>query len=533
MKRVGVDQVARALIRFGVALVSVAAALLLLQATPLWAQTTSVTCTSATGLPYDPSSSIPSGISVVVFDYDTQACIIKASGFFTSPGSMRFQLNEFSGSEIATGYVWRDDGAGDSNQLSRLESCDFPGGTATPAGANPPLCEAKGTMVVSGNYVFSNTQGGDLVTMTVSVTVAGLGDYLINSATVVIGTPATSSTPDMIGDYLGARNSFILNHQPDRSRRLARFAGFPAPIGDSSSTALGFAEFGTLPVSVSLQGTALAFSGSAHRAMASLDGAADMPELGRWDIWSEGRFSVFDDDADQSGDFGIVHVGADYLLSAGVLIGAKAQVDWGEQAFAANNGTVSGIGVMVGPYATVALSQTLFLDVAGSLGVSSNDISPIGTYTDEFDTTRWMVDASLVGQFHHGAWTLRPVVTIQYIAEHQEAYTDSLSVRIEDQTVSQGQVSLSPYLSRAWVLDGGVQLVSWIEGSGHYAFGRSGTLTAGSYADQLDGLHASVRAGLDVALSGGATASLAGQYGGLGTNAESYGGSLAVSLPLN
>lgn len=533
MKRIGMDQLARALVRLGIVLVTVSVLVMVLQVTPLWAQTTSVTCTSATGLPYDPSSSTPSGSSVVVFDYDTQACMVQASGFFTSPGSMRFQLNEFSGSELATGYVWRDDGFGDSNQLSRLESCNFPGGTATPAGANPPLCEAKGTMVVSGTYVFSNTQGGDLVTMTVSVTAAGLGDYLINSATVVIGTAATLSTPDVIGDYLGARNSFILNHQPDRSRRLARFDDFPAPTGERRSMATGFAASGTLPVSVSLQGNALAYSGSVRHAMTSLGGAADMPDLGRWDIWSEGRFSVFDDNANQSGDFGIVHFGADYLFSQSVLVGARAQLDWGDQAFASTNGSVSGLGVMVGPYATVALSQTLFLDVAGSLGVSSNDISPIGTYTDQFDTTRWMVDASLVGQFHHGPWTMRPVVTIQYIAEHQQAYTDSLSVRIDDQKVSQGQVSLSPYLGRAWALDGGVHLVSWIEGSGHYAFGRSGTLTAGSYADQLDGLNASVRAGLDFVLSGGATASFSGQYGGMGTNAHSYGGSLAVSLPLH
>lgn len=300
------------------------------------------------------------------------------------------------------------------------------------------------------------------------------------------------NTPVMIADFLGARNSFILNHQPDRSRRLARFADFPASTGESSATALGFGVFGTLPVSVSLQGNTLAYSGSARHAMASLGGAAELPDLGRWDVWSEGRFALFDDGTNQSGDFAIVHFGADYLFSPGVLIGARAQVDWGEQAFAAANGTVSGIGVMVGPYATLALSETLFLDVAGSWGVSSNDISPVGTYTDAFDTTRWMVDASLVGQFHRGPWTMRPVVTVQYIAEHQQAYTDSLNVQIADQTVSQGQVSFSPYLGRGWALDGGVQLTTWLEGSGHYAFGGSGTVTAGSYADQLNGLNASV-----------------------------------------
>lgn len=91
-----------------------------------------------------------------------------------------------------------------------------------------------------------------------------------------------------------------------------------------------------------------------------------MSDLGRWDIWSEGRFALFDDGNNQSGDFGIAHFGADYLVSPSVLIGAKAQVDWGEQAFAASNGSVAGMGVMAGPYATVALNDALFLDVASS-----------------------------------------------------------------------------------------------------------------------------------------------------------------------
>ncbi len=530
MKRVGVDQVARALVRFGIVLVSVAAALILLQATPLWAQTNTVTCTSATGLPVDAAAGAFAAANVI-FDFEAQTCIIDedATAFSaTSVGSMRlyFLANSATSPNEFLGHVNPTLGS-ESELLSDIETCIIPGGS-TVAGE----CERVASPLTSGTYIVSNTLGGLLVTLSVDVTVNGVDDIKINSANVVIGEPS-----QMIGDFLGARNSFILNHQPDRTRRLDRFANFPASTGDRRSMASGFAAFGSLPVSVSLQGNMLAYSGSARHAVASLGGAADTPDLGRWDFWSEGRFALFDDGSNQSGDFGIVHVGADYLFSTRILLGARAQVDWGEQTFAANSGnvsgTVSGIGVMVGPYATVALSEALFLDVAASWGVSSNDISPVGTYSDAFDTTRWMVDASLVGQFHFEQWTVRPVVTVQYIADHQEAYTDSLSVVVAEQTVSQGQVSFSPYLGRAWALGSGAQLTTWMEGSGHYAFSSSGTATAGSYADELDGLDATMRAGFDVALPGGASASLAGQYGGLGTNAESYGAAVSVSVPLN
>lgn len=527
MKRVGVDQVARALVRLGIILVTISVVVMVFQATPLWAQTTSVTCTSATGLPADVASG-PNPFSSIIFDNNTQTCIIDRDGTMGSAsavGSMRLFFYA-TGANYFIGYV-NPALNSESELLSDIDTCTIPGGS-TVAGE----CERVASPMTSGSYIVSNNLGGTLVTLSVDVTVNGVNDIKINSATVVIGTAAALSTPDMIGDYLGARNSFILNHQPDRSRRLARFDDFPASAGERRSMASGFAASGTLPVSVSLQGNALAYSGSARHAAATLGAVADTAGLGRWDIWSEGRFALFDDGANQSGDFGIVHFGADYLFSPSMLFGARAQVDWGEQDFASTNGAVSGIGVMVGPYATVALSQTLFLDVAASWGVSSNDISPIGTYTDQFDTTRWMVDAALVGQFHFGQWTVRPVVTLQYIADHQEAYTDSLSVVIADQSVSQGQVSFSPYLGRRWTLDGGLHLTTWLEGSGHFAFASSGA-SAGSYAEKLDGLNATLRAGLDFALPGGASASLAGQYGGIGTDAHSYGGSLAVSLPLN
>lgn len=138
MKRIGVDQVARALVRLGIVLVTISVIVMVLQATPLLARTTGITCTP-------------------------------------------------------------------------------------------------------------------MVSPSVNMTVLGVDSIQIHPSDVVIGAPS-----QMVGDFLGARNSFILSHQPDRSYRLARIADFPASTGESSATALGFGAFRNLPVSVFLQGKTLA-----------------------------------------------------------------------------------------------------------------------------------------------------------------------------------------------------------------------------------------------------------------------------------
>lgn len=186
MKRIGVDQVARALVRLGIVLVTISVIVMVLQVTPLLAQTSSVICTSATGLPYDPGSSPggSAGTSNVVFDYNTQACIIGSSGAFLNLGSMRFQLNEIGGGH-ASGHVIVQVSPGvntERNQISDLESFIIPGGTI-----NATQCRADGSTMASGDYSISSNAGGELVTLTVSVTVSSASDVLINSAIIVIG----------------------------------------------------------------------------------------------------------------------------------------------------------------------------------------------------------------------------------------------------------------------------------------------------------------------------------------------------------
>lgn len=354
-------------------------------------------------------------------------------------------------------------------------------------------------------------------------------------------TGSDGVTSQMIVDYLDARNTFILRNQADRTRRITRLRGGRQGERDTGSTVGGVSVMGVAmpfasPVSASLSEHELAYSAKASEIFGYLrdNGTGEnLPELGGWEFWSEGKVRLFDDKTSQTGKFGILHFGADYLLSPGLLVGAKLQIDWMDQRFAATSGKVAGTGYMVGPYATLALDDRFFLDVSGSLGQSSNDISPFGTYTDKFSTTRWMLDAALVGQFEIDNWTVQPTLAAKYISERQEAYTDSVGFPIAAQTVAQGEISFSPRLSYELELDDDTVLIPWVEVTGRYGLQSVGSPSVGSFASQLDGLTASVSAGVDVALPGGASLALSGDLDGIGVAAESYGVSLMLSIPLN
>lgn len=374
-------------------------------------------------------------------------------------------------------------------------------------------------------------------------------DLTTRTATIVVGPAESvtctftlketrSITSQIIVDYLSTRNNFILNNQADRTRRFSRLkdAGIFQDSTGSTDTPLGFTAQLPSPVAVSVSDKLLSYAGSARETLGFFEnrsGNSQLPDIGNWDIWSEGNFSLFNDNTSQSGNFGVVHLGADYLVSANVLLGARVQIDWIDQAFATTNGKVDGTGFMAGPYATIALGDNLFFDISGAWGLSQNTISPFGTYTDHFSTSRWMIDGSLAGQYVLDNWTVRPTLAFAYIDDYQNPYTDSLNVPIPGQRVAQGEVSFAPHVSYDFMLEDGSVLTPWLEVKGHYAFQTAGKPSTGSYGDAMNAFSASIGGGIDFNLTSGASFALSAQYGGIGTNATRYGLDFGVSVPLN
>ena len=87
----------------------------------------------------------------------------------------------------------------------------------------------------------------------------------------------------------------------------------------------------------------------------------------------------------------LVSIGADYVLNRSLLVGTMVQFDSMQQRSNTQMTDVRGHGWMAGPYATLRLSENVFLQARGAWGRSSNFVSPFLTYTDTFDSERWLV----------------------------------------------------------------------------------------------------------------------------------------------
>jgi Bacterial Ig-like domain (group 3)/Autotransporter beta-domain len=256
------------------------------------------------------------------------------------------------------------------------------------------------------------------------------------------------------------------------------------------------------------------------------------------DIWTEVHYLSFADarnNADSGGHFGVTYFGADYVVKPWLLVGLLAQYDTMHQSSNTQAFDIKGSGWMAGPYATVRLSETLFLQGRLAGGRSTNEVSPFLTYTDNFSTKRWLASTALVGRWSFGNWQLQPSVALAYMQDVSEAYVDRLGTSIPGLKVSLGQLKAGPHVSyRHTFADGttleprvGVELLWNFAGSDRVAdFG--GTLSG------PDGVRGRVELGLKTRLPSGLGFDISGSYDGIGS--DSYlarGAKATVRVPLN
>ncbi len=378
---------------------------------------------------------------------------------------------------------------------------------------------------------------------------------------VVAGSAVARLTTQMAADYLGDRNAMLLANGVNMSNRLSRLrpgrnggSGLSGGIlsvnlgesEDASASAFSMNLRTSLPGDVRVTDDTVTFAASTARLARSgvfsadiYDGDGDIvadrmgdspstPQM-RWDIWVEGRIARFDSSNNKDGKFGAIYVGADYLITPNMLIGLMTQYDWLKKDYDAN-GRVKGQGWMVGPYAGFRFGENLYLEAQARGGRSSNDITPLGTYTDKFKTTRWYFSGRLSGDFGYGDWMIRPGVAVQYLSEKQKAYTDSLGNHIRAQTVSEGDVRVGPRIAYTYGLGDGGAIIPWAEFEGVYTFGSKDKFSKGTYASDIHGLSGSVQAGFDWRMPVGAMFSLSGSYDGIGSDARSYGARARIDI---
>lgn len=366
-----------------------------------------------------------------------------------------------------------------------------------------------------------------------------------NVTCTISSLSSQQKTVDTINQFLTKRADLILSTAPDSGRRLDRLrrgSGNASPLQFAKGDLKALLPFST---QITSGGKDFTFSTSllqARQSAASLALAHGSPkdtmfvDNNRWDAWFEAQYKSFDQGANGEGHFAVAYFGADYLVTPDLLVGAMLQFDHMEDASAANNSSASGRGWMFGPYVTARIGERLYFDGRISAGRSTNNVSPFNTYTDQFETTRWMAQASLSGEFVRGNWTISPNASLSYYEETQEAYTDSLNILIPSQKIRLGQIQLGPTFTGNFESADGSKVSPFFGFDAMYNIGDTSgvTLSNTSSSAAVDGWRGRIRAGIKFSDKYGTKFGLSGSYDGIGqSNYETWGVKLDVSIPFN
>jgi hypothetical protein len=320
------------------------------------------------------------------------------------------------------------------------------------------------------------------------------------------GEAEAEATGPALMSFLETRGILLLDRDMGKDRRIDRLSGnAPSVPADPGAAIFNYAAGltdGSVPVSGSL---------------AAFDALAGNEKERRFDIWFDSTFALFER-AGSDGHFSTGTIGADYLVTDALLVGAFVSVDQLTQLGLPFANEISGLGWLAGPYATVRLGDNLYLDMLAGGGFASNSIDTGLGAPDHFDSSRWLVNASLQGDWGNDTWRFAPRLGLSYFEETSEAYTDGNGFAIPSVTVGMGRFAAGPGLT-------------------HSATGEDGTRRDISvrldavqlFMPQSTSLSARAEAGIDWQTSNGLSFGASTSYSGLGSADHSLGASVKAS----
>ncbi|MEP3917057.1 autotransporter outer membrane beta-barrel domain-containing protein [Ascidiaceihabitans sp.] len=434
--------------------------------------------------------------------------------------------------------------------------------TSTVASLNTSITTSGGTGSVGpldvpvGTYTVTQTRPSGFSNTALSCSDSdSTVDVATGALTLVVGpneaitctytsSNTTAQTVEVISDFLARRNNLILSNGPSSGRRMDRLN---QGIGTSETLAFQRGDLKAInPVNFNLLSLGSG-SYSLSTSLAQAERAAVMFQLAsdgddtytttlknrRFDVWFEASYNEFDGSNGSGGHFGIAYVGADYLFSEDLLAGFLVQYDTMEDNGATSS--ISGTGWMVGPYLTKRLAPNLVLDGRLAYGRSTNDISPFNTYTDKFDTERFLIDVSLSGNYEWGDWTVAPNVGLSYIEDTSDAYIDSNNNLVPSVKESLGQLKFGPTFSTSYVARNNLQVQPSFTINGIYNFGQKTQATGGiaDGAEETDGFRARIEAGVKLTNRYGTRVELGANYDGIGkSDFEAWGVKAQITIPI-
>ncbi len=239
-----------------------------------------------------------------------------------------------------------------------------------------------------------------------------------------------------------------------------------------------------------------------------------------FNVWIQGSASAHTRKQNDGrwGSFAMLSAGADYLLADWALLGVSFHYDRMSDP-TPNGARLSGNGWLAGPYASIEVYRNVFWDTRLFVGGSSNDIDT-EFWDGNFDTTRWMADTALSGEWNlDAATTLSPTLRAVYLSEKVKDYGVRNSVG--DQILMDGfieeqfRVSGALELARLFILDNGMLLTPAVELTGGYAgLGGRGAFGAAEGSLTLtDGSRWRLNAGVKVNVEGDGSTSLTAKAG--------------------
>jgi outer membrane autotransporter protein len=419
----------------------------------------------------------------------------------------------------------------------------YSGGGGSGGSASPVLVQAvndQRTKTVAAiasfmsernNLILSNGPDGarqiDRLTAAKSAS-AGGGNPATSLAPLL---PGTSATPMGLSPALSLASRSGLGAMDDQTSSWA--SPFRANGSSDGQTRLNF--------STSLSHiTAAARARDASAATELGFSGTQPPELtiAPFDIWIEGRYVDFSDNegnADIDGHFGFVTAGADYVFNSSVLLGVMVQFDAMRQRSDRDATEVSGEGWMAGPYATLRLSDNVFLQGRALYGQSRNEVSPFLTYTDRFDTERWLVGANLTGRWTWGGFTFAPEATLAYIEDTSEAYADTFGTLIPEVTTRLGQFTAGPQVRYLLPIDGDMRFETYggFDLVWNFADEAKSDIAIDGIVAGPSGARGRVELGMRAMALTGTALDLSATYDGIGSDYSALSSRAAVQIPFD
>ncbi len=211
-----------------------------------------------------------------------------------------------------------------------------------------------------------------------------------------------------------------------------------------------------------------------------------------FNVWLNGSYMVHnrEQNGDRWGTFAMLSLGADYLINDKALVGLSFHLDQVTDPID-EDAEMTGTGWLAGPYGSLEVGEGVFFDASLLYGGSDNEIDTAG-FDSSFDTTRWMFDTAIRGQWQlDDVTTLTPKLRAVYYTEETAA-----AVGIEGSSMEQFRVSLGAEVERKFALENGLTLtpsagvtagVSTLDASNMFGSLTTGLALSGPGNWSLDG----------------------------------------------